>query len=100
MLTPIDTAILPREVRDAGPRARELYGAALSFEQTLVQKLAHTLAESAKDDDSGDATTSMYAEMLPDALSQAVAAGGGLGLAPELYRTMTERYGPSDGGER
>ena len=87
MIDPIDTSLLPPDVRKAGPAAQQLYAGALAFEQQLTEQLAQSLADSAQaaggsdDEDSGDATTSMYKQMLPDAMSQGVTAAGGLGLA-------------------
>jgi Rod binding domain-containing protein len=106
MLPPISNDLLPADVRDAGPKARALYDAALSFEQTLVRQLTQGLTsalQGGSDDDSGDATSSMYTEMLPDALAQGITNGGGLGLADDLYGTMSARYGvggKTDGSAR
>jgi len=90
MIDPIDTSLLPPDVRKAGPAAERLYAGALAFEQQLTQQLTQSLADSADssssgDDDSGDATTSMYKQMLPDAMSQGVTDAGGLGLARVIY---------------
>jgi peptidoglycan hydrolase FlgJ len=105
MLPPISNDLLPADVRDAGPKARAVYDAALSFEQTLVRQLTQGLTSALQggdgDDDSGDATSTMYGDMLPDALAQGITAGGGLGLADDLYRTLSARYGvgaKADGG--
>jgi Rod binding domain-containing protein len=47
------------------------------------------MAETAKpadgDDDSKDAASSMYMQMLPDQLADAVVQNGGTGLARSLY---------------
>jgi Rod binding domain-containing protein len=102
VIDPIDTSLLPPDVRKAGPAAERLYAGALAFEQQLTQQLAQSLADSAQaaggpDDgeDSGDATTSMYKQMLPDAMSQGVTAAGGLGLARVLYDELRQREGRS-----
>jgi len=87
MLPPIDTTQIPAEVREAGQGARNAYKAALGFEQLLVQELARTMLESVEAEDS-DATTSVYRQMLPDVLSEGIAASGGLGLAPDLFRAL------------
>ena len=47
------------------------------------------------EDGSGDATTSMYKQMLPDAMSQGVTAAGGLGLARVIYDQLRLREGGS-----
>lgn len=100
MIDPIDTSLLPPDVRKAGPAAERLYAGALAFEQQLTQQLAQSLADSADsssngDEDSGDATTSMYKQMLPDAMSQGVTDGGGLGLARVIYDQLRLQAGNS-----
>jgi Rod binding domain-containing protein len=100
VVDPIDTSLLPPDVRKAGPAAERLYAGALAFEQQLTQQLAQSLADSAEamgggDDDSGDATTSMYKQMLPDAMSQGVTSAGGLGLARVIYDQLRQREGQS-----
>jgi Rod binding domain-containing protein len=103
VIDPIDTSVLPPDVRKAGPAAERLYAGALAFEQQLTQQLTQSLADSAdaagsgdgEDGDSGDATTSMYRQMLPDAMSQGVTAAGGLGLARVIYDQLRLREGGS-----
>jgi Rod binding domain-containing protein len=100
-LAPIDSALLPADVRKDGAKGRELYQAALGFEQVLERQLTQALvstsdsSDSSGDsdsdtDDTGGGVTDMYKQMLPDALSQGMAASGGLGLAPELYQSLKE----------
>jgi Rod binding domain-containing protein len=98
MIDPIDTSLLPPDVRKAGPAAERLYAGALAFEQQLTQQLTQSLADSADssssgDDDSGDATASMYKQMLPDAMSQGVTDAGGLGLARVIYDQLRLQAG-------
>jgi Rod binding domain-containing protein len=113
-LPPIDSALLPADVRKAGPKAEQAYESALSFEsvltEQLTQSLTPTLTGSAtgdgSDDDDGtgddtgsgstDAATQLTAQMLPDALSQSLTAAGGLGLARQLYDALGGAKG--DGG--
>ncbi len=117
MLPPIDSSLLPADVRAAGPKGRELYAAALGFEQQLETQLTQQLADSAQPqddgsddsgddsgtDDSGDAGTSMYTSMLPDAMAQGLTASGGLGLADELFRVLnlgsSAPAAPASGGD-
>jgi Rod binding domain-containing protein len=99
-LNPIDTSLLPAEVRNGTPRDRELYTAALAFEQQLTRQLAQSLVDatqpqdgdssSSDEDDSSsqDGSSNQYAQMLPDALTQSVTSDGGLGLAPQLWRAL------------
>jgi Rod binding domain-containing protein len=85
---------IPADVRAAGPEACKLYETALGFEQLLVRQLATQLVSSTQDgegeDGDGGGTSSLYRQMLPDALADGISAGGGTGLARELYRTLSE----------
>jgi Rod binding domain-containing protein len=106
-LPPIDQAALPAEVRNGTKQDKKAYEAALGFERMLLGELTKSLADTAKpagsddggDDASGDgsdsqtqdAASSMYMQMLPDQLADAVTAAGGLGLAQNLYQTIKER---------
>lgn len=83
----IDSAMLPADVRAAGPRARELYAAALGFELMLARELGRSLASAFEGEGEGSGGE-MYRQMLPDALADGLAAGGGLGLAPALYTSL------------
>ena len=103
MLPPIDTTSIPPDVRAAGPEAVKLYGAALQFEGMLVQQITEQMFQSTQDEssdedsttggDSGGIGSGPYQSMLPSTLSDAITQGGGLGLAPELYRSMSLRLG-------
>jgi Rod binding domain-containing protein len=84
---PIDSALLPADVRAGGAKARELYTAALGFERMLTQELGKSLASAFEGEDAAGGGQ-MYAQMLPDALADGLAAGGGLGLAPALYASL------------
>jgi Rod binding domain-containing protein len=74
MTSPIDTSMIPAQVRAQGPKAEALYGSALQFEQMLVQQLAQEMLKTAGD------TGNEYASLLPNALADAVEQNGGLGL--------------------
>jgi Rod binding domain-containing protein len=97
-LDPIDTSLLPAEVRNGTARDRQLYTAALAFEQQLTRQLAQSLVDatqpqdgdssSSEDDSSSDGSSNPYAQMLPDALTQSVTSDGGLGLGPELWHAL------------
>jgi Rod binding domain-containing protein len=93
-LPPIDSALLPADVRKDGAKGRELFQAALGFEQVLERQLAQALvsttdsSDSDSDSDETSGATDMYKQMLPDALAQGMAANGGLGLAPDLYKSL------------
>ena len=105
MTMPIDSALLPADVRAGGPRERKLYEAAVGFERLLTNELTKSLASAiggGDDSDSGDgadsdagdssgtsAATSAMKGQLGDQLAAAVQQGGGLGLAPILYRSLS-----------
>jgi Rod binding domain-containing protein len=108
-LPPIDQAALPAEVRNGTKQDKKAYESALGFERMLLGELTKALADTAKpagSDDSGDdtstdsadgtdssgqtqdAATSMYMQMLPDQLADAVTSAGGLGLAQSFYQQI------------
>jgi Rod binding domain-containing protein len=106
-LPPINEAALPAEVRNGTKQDKKAYEAALGFERMLLGELTKSLADTAKpagsddggDDSSGDgsdsqtqdAASSMYMQMLPDQLADAVTSAGGLGLAQSFYQTIKGR---------
>ena len=109
-LPPIDQAALPAEVRNGTKQDKKAYEAALGFERMLLGELTKSLADTAKpagSDDGGggdtsidggdgsgqtqDAASSMYMQMLPDQLADAVTSAGGLGLAQSFYQQIKER---------
>jgi hypothetical protein len=88
----ISSAALPADVRADGAHGRQLYSAALGFEQTLVRTLASQLAETAttedEDGEGGDAAAGLIRDQIPDALADSISSSGGLGRAPERYLGM------------
>jgi Rod binding domain-containing protein len=86
-----DTA-LPADVRKGTDEEKQTYKAALGFERELLGQLMQSMSETAQgsDDESRDAATSTYKQMLPDQLTDAVISGGGTGLAENLYRALRE----------
>jgi Rod binding domain-containing protein len=93
-LPPIDQSLLPAEIRNGSPADKKSYQAALGFERMLLGELTKAMTDTAKpsdDDQSGDAASSTYMQMLPDQLADAVTANGGLGLAQGFYDSVKER---------
>jgi Rod binding domain-containing protein len=99
-LPPIDQATLPAEVRHGSKQDKKAYQAALGFERMLLGELTKAMAETAKPIDGGDedsssqtkdVASSIYLQMLPDQLADAVTANGGLGLAQSFYDSIKER---------
>jgi Rod binding domain-containing protein len=88
-LPPIDQATLPADIRSGSKQDQQAYTAALGFERMLLGELTKQMAETAKpadgDDENKDAASSMYMQMLPDQLADAVTKNGGTGLARSLY---------------
>jgi Rod binding domain-containing protein len=87
-LPPIDTSLLPADIRNGSTDRKKTYEAALGFERMLLQQLTKSLADTAKpidgDDDSADAASETYKSMLPGTLADSVISAGGLGLARSL----------------
>ena len=88
-LPPIAQATLPADIRSGSKQDKQAYTAALGFERMLLGELTKQMAETAKpadgDDESQNAASSMYMQMLPDQLADAVTQSGGIGLARSLY---------------
>lgn len=101
----VNQLALPADVRSGTPKQKQAYAAALGFERMLLGQLTQTLASTASpagsdgsgDDSSGgssdgsgpgDAATSIYQQMLPGQLADAMTAAGGVGVADELYRSI------------
>jgi Rod binding domain-containing protein len=113
--------VLPPDVRAAGAKGEQLYSAALGFEQMLTQELTDQLASTMQGSDgtdgtdgtdssddsssdgsdpstdsifpSDDSSTSMYSQMLPQALSDGITQAGGLGIAHQLYLMLAQQSG-------
>lgn len=86
-ITPVGQ--LPPQVRADGAEGRKLWEASLGFESLLVRTLTQSMTASiGGDEDEVDASTATAREQLPDALTNAIAGNGGLGLAEQLYAAM------------
>jgi Rod binding domain-containing protein len=105
-VSPIDEALIPASVRSAGPKAEQLYGTAVEFEQVLLEQLTSQLSQSTSldgsdgsdgsddgSDGSDDGTASMMTQMLPGALAQGLSSAGGIGIAQELYTSLAAQSG-------
>ena len=77
-----DTA-LPRDVRAGSDADKRTYKAALGFEQVLLGRLASELTKSSPSLSEGP-----RADAVTDAMTAALTAAGGIGLAPQLYATL------------
>jgi hypothetical protein len=100
-------AQLPASIRDGNTAAKSAYQAALGFEQLLVEQLTTQLAASATGSDASsadgssgsgglmgsDPASSMYARLLPSALTSGVMSSGGTGMALALARALDPAIG-------
>ncbi len=62
--------------------------AAEGFERLLLGQLTRELLDSALPEDSSSASATAYKDLLPDALTEALMSGGGIGLAKQLEEAM------------
>ena len=77
--TATDAVTQPPAATDASKEAGE------GFERMLLGQLTKQLVESAMpEDEAASAPTRAYKQMLPDALTEALMSGGGIGLAQQL----------------
>jgi Rod binding domain-containing protein len=81
-LPPIADSALPLEIRSGTDADRRAYRAALGFEAMLVDQLLQTAKLG------GPLSEGPHAGTLRDSLGTALTAGGGLGLAGQLYAQM------------
>lgn len=97
---------LPADVRNGSAKDKQTYQAALGFEQQLLTELTQAMVDTnnassdgssdgaadgssgGSTDTSSDPTLDVYNQMLPDQLASALVAGGGTGLADNLYRAI------------
>ncbi|MFP5364220.1 MAG: rod-binding protein [Thermoleophilia bacterium] len=79
---------LPREIRSAGPGEQQEYRSALAFERVLLGQLTKAMQATTGGSQAASAATETYKDMLPDAMADALVAGGGVGLASDLLRAM------------
>jgi Rod binding domain-containing protein len=96
----VNQALEPEWVRHGSATTQKAYESALSFEQTLVEQLSQSLAntsglgeDSSQEGEAGEGGSSgggdsQLSSMLPQALTASVMNAGGLGLAAELTRSL------------
>lgn len=90
---PIDISTLPADIRNGSKSDQDNYKAGLQFERQLVEQLTQTMADTTKaasggDDESSDASTQSYKQMLPGVMADAVMGAGGLGLARTIAQNL------------
>jgi hypothetical protein len=97
----VNQAFEPEWVRHGSAATQKAYESALSFEETLVEQLSQSLAntsslggESSQESEAGgeggssSSGDSQLSSMLPQALTASVMNAGGLGLAAQMTRDL------------
>ena len=92
-LPQVAESALPAAVRTGSAEDKEAYKAALGFEQVLLGQLVKSMASD------GPLAEGPYAAPVQDALSSGLIANGGLGLATDLYRALTQRASSAGTGK-
>lgn len=113
-LPPIDSALLPADIRNGNAQAKQAYQQALGFEDILMQQLTQQMADtvtspggdSSDSGDSGDSSdsspggilgsdpsTNAFASLIPTALTQSIMSSGGTGMADQLARALDPQIG-------
>jgi Rod binding domain-containing protein len=81
--------VLPADVRAGGPDAEKDYRTALAFERVLIGQLTKAMQATVPgEEDGAGAATKTYRDMLPGTMADALVAGGGIGLAADLARSL------------
>ena len=81
-LPSIPATSLPVEVRNGSAEDQKAYKAALGFERVLLQSVVGDMTKA------GGLDSSPYASTIQDSFSDALVAGGGLGLGEQLYHAL------------
>jgi Rod binding domain-containing protein len=90
-VAPIDNSVLPADIRNGSKADQDNYKAALQFERQLVEQLTQTMADTTKavaGDETSDAATNSYKQMMPGVMADAVMGAGGLGLARTIAQSL------------
>lgn len=85
MIPPVSAVAGGAEAAPTAPVDPQLEKATLGFERMLLTQLLKPLADAA-----GEEAPAAYKDLLPQALADAVAEGGGIGLAAELQRALVQ----------
>ena len=76
-------AALPRDVRTGSDADKRAYKAALGFEKVLLGHLVKEMTAATP-----SLTEGVRGDAVSDAMTDALANAGGIGLAPQLYKTL------------
>jgi hypothetical protein len=116
-LPPIDPANEPAVIRNGSQTAKNAYQTGLAFEQMLVNELATDLSQTVSDGSSSDGSSdgsdgsddssassstglmgsdpasSVYEQMLPQALTSSIMSSGGTGVALQIAEGIDPSIG-------
>jgi Rod binding domain-containing protein len=82
-LPQVADAALPRDVRAGSDADKKAYKAALGFEKVLLGQLVKEMTAATP-----SLTEGMRGDAVTDAMTDALANAGGIGLAPQLFQTL------------
>ena len=117
-LPPINSALLPADIRNGDAKAKHAYQEALGFEDILMQQLTQQMATTVTSPGGGssgsgdssnsssggilgsDPSTNAFASLIPTALTQSIMSGGGTGMAEQLARALDPQIGTRQGKDR
>ncbi len=90
-LPAVPASALPADVRAGSPADQKAYRAALGFERILLGELVQDMTKA------GGLEESPRAGAIEDAMSDALLAGGGLGLGRQLFDALRPPAPKEDG---
>jgi Rod binding domain-containing protein len=104
-VAPVNQALEPTWVRNGSAATQQAYHTALAFEEMLLEQLSGALTQDGlqgESEESGEEGApklggGVFSSLLPQALSQGLVAGGGLGVADELTRELQARESLTQG---
>ncbi|HEY1834504.1 MAG TPA: hypothetical protein VGG08_08715 [Solirubrobacteraceae bacterium] len=108
-VAPVNQALEPAWVRNGSTATQQAYHTALAFEEMLLEQLSSALTQDGVQGEGEEAGAAegeesapklgggLFSSMLPQALSQGLVAGGGLGVADELTRELQARESLTQG---
>jgi hypothetical protein len=82
-LPQISDAALPRDVRTGSAGDKRDYKSALGFEKVMLTELVKEMTKG-----TASLTDGPRADAINDAMTDALANAGGIGLAPQLFKTL------------
>jgi hypothetical protein len=107
-VAPVNQALEPGWVRNGTAATQQTYQTALAFEEMLLEQLSGALTQDGLEGEGEEASLTgeegapklgggLSSSLMTQALSQGLAAGGGLGVADELTRELQARESLTEG---